>query len=67
MFEYENLIQIKFNDYVCIHYIDYLFGEKFFNVEIYKDNKCLRHATVEKFLNEDELCNYLKEYLNEKI
>ncbi len=62
MLEYENLIKVKFKDLLGVFYIDYLWGEKFYNLEVYKDNRCLRHITLENSVNEDYIYNYLKEF-----
>lgn len=63
MFEYENLIEVKFENFKAIHYVDYFYNEKFFNVEIYKGRKCLMHATLEKPMDEIELKYYLKAFV----
>ncbi len=62
MLEHENLIKVKFENLLGVFYNDYLMGEKFYNLEIYKDNKCLRHITLANSVNEDYIYNYLKEF-----
>lgn len=63
MFEYKNLIEVNLNKFKAIQYTDYFCNEKFFNIEIYKNNKCLRHITIGSPMNEIELSYYLKLFI----
>ena len=63
MFEYKNLIEVNYKNFKAIHYTDYFYNEKFFNIEIYKNNKCLRHITIGSPMNEIELYYYLKSFI----
>ncbi len=62
-------IVVKYKDYEAKYYKDYFLEvddeATFYNLEIYKDKKCLRHATFDKELTESYILEYLKSYVDE--
>lgn len=71
MFGKDNQKVIEYKGYFVSYYMDYIETDdekmEFHNLEIWKDNRMLRHATVGRELSEEDLVEYIKNYLGEDI
>lgn len=59
-------LRAEYDGYVGIYYTEDLVGIPFYTLEIYKANKLLAHATLDKRLEQTELDDKLKNYVEKK-
>lgn len=58
-----NRVEVKIGDYTAYSYDDYFMNTWVGNINIFKEDKPILHATIEKALNEQELKDYLERYI----
>ena len=61
-----NLVKVEKNGYVAYSYEDYFMGEWVGNINVFKDNKPVIHATTIKALTEKELEEYIDKQLKKE-
>ncbi len=60
----QNKLSVDHNGYKAFSYKDYMFGEKFYNFEIVKDDKMIFHSTITKPIKtKEQLLQMLKDSL----
>lgn len=61
--EIRNKVEVKIDDFTAYSYEDYMFGEWYGNINIYKGNLNVFHATLESAYTKEELTEVLKRYI----
>lgn len=56
-------VSVKMGDYEAFSYEDKFFNQWVGNIGLYKDDKAILHATIEKAMDEQELMKWLENYL----
>lgn len=61
-----NMVRVQKGEYVAYSYYDYLGLQRFGNINIFKKQQCLLHATTETVYGKDELQKYLADFIAKK-
>ena len=62
-----NIKQVTYRGYVGTCYSDTMCGETYWNFEITKDDCFVMHATIIKEMNETEMYEFLKRYVDRRM
>ena len=64
--EIRNRVEVTIGKYTAYSYEDNMFGILYGNINIFKDDRPILHATTKKALTEDELKEYLKMFIEKE-
>ncbi len=64
MLSREGLIEVRQDNFIAQYYRDSTNGQKYHNIDIFKDEKHLCHYTISQEMKEEELKKFLNDFIN---